>query len=67
MFFGEQLPQRFYHHAELDLPSADLLIVLGTSLAVMPFAGLIHEVGPHVPRLLVNREVAGDFDHGIYR
>lgn len=38
---------------------ADLLIVMGTSLQVYPFAGLIEMVGPYCPRLLINKEVVG--------
>lgn len=37
--------------------AADLLIVLGTSLAVAPVAGLVDEVHWLCPRLLINREV----------
>lgn len=60
VFFGESLPPRFWERAPLDYSEADLLIVMGTSLAVHPFAGLIDYVQPHVPRLLVNREKAGE-------
>lgn len=60
VFFGESLPERFWERVPLDFSAADLLIVLGTSLVVHPFAGLIDHVGPQVPRLLVNREVAGE-------
>lgn len=42
-----------------DLPEADLLIVIGTSLVVHPFAGLIADVQDHVPRVLINMEPAG--------
>jgi hypothetical protein len=37
--------------AEVDFPRADLLIVLGTSLVVHPFASLIGGFGPHGARL----------------
>ena len=60
VFFGEGLPERFFTQAESDLPEADLLLVLGTSLAVMPFASLIAEVEEEVPRVLMNREKAGE-------
>jgi NAD-dependent deacetylase sirtuin 2 len=33
--------------------------VIGTSLQVQPFASLIDDVPDHVPRLLINRELAG--------
>ena len=38
---GESLSPRFFERAAADLPAADLLIVMGTSLVVHPFAGLI--------------------------
>jgi PHD/YefM family antitoxin component YafN of YafNO toxin-antitoxin module len=36
-----------------------LLIIIGTSLQVQPFASLIDDVPEHVPRLLINKELAG--------
>ena len=41
VFFGESLPDRFWEAAETDFPAADLLIVMGTSLVVQPFASLV--------------------------
>lgn len=38
VFFGEALPQRFLLHV-VDFPTADLLLILGTSLQVGPRAG----------------------------
>ncbi|KAI9337940.1 NAD-dependent protein deacetylase sirtuin-2 [Obelidium mucronatum] len=58
-FFGESLPNRFHAMYPTDLGSADALIVIGTSLKVHPFAGLINKVGPKVPRLLINMEAVG--------
>jgi len=60
VFFGENLPKRFFQSAEEDFPQADLLIVLGTSLVVNPFASLIDKVSPGTPRLLINREKVGE-------
>jgi len=57
VFFGEKLPDAFFHHMVEDFPKCDLLIVMGTSLQVQPFAGLIGRVGDGVPRLLINMEV----------
>ncbi len=34
----------------------DLLVVMGTSLVVQPFASLVDRVPPDCPRLLINRE-----------
>lgn len=64
VFFGEELPSRFFELSERDLPVCDLLIVLGTSLVVHPFAGLVCEAGAGAPRLLINRERAGEDQEG---
>lgn len=41
VFFGESLPARFFQYMATDFSKADLLIVMGTSLTVQPFASLI--------------------------
>uniref|UniRef100_A0A671V2M2 NAD-dependent protein deacetylase sirtuin-2 n=1 Tax=Sparus aurata TaxID=8175 RepID=A0A671V2M2_SPAAU len=45
-----------------DFPRCDLLIVMGTSLQVQPFAGLVGRVSKSCPRLLINMEKAGQAD-----
>ncbi|KAI1320200.1 NAD-dependent protein deacetylase sirtuin-2 [Mortierella claussenii] len=62
-FFGEELPPRFGSLALADFKKCDLLIVLGTSLQVEPFNRLITRVSPSCPRLLINRERAGEDMH----
>ena len=57
-FFGENLPQRFFERL-YDFEECDLLIVIGTSLVVKPFATLISFVNKDVPRLLINMEKVG--------
>jgi NAD-dependent deacetylase sirtuin 2 len=61
VFFGESLPERF-HTRLADFKKCDLLIVMGTSLMVQPFASLTGKVTSTVPRILVNREPAGGGD-----
>ena len=61
-FFGESLPEEFAVGVQRDFPKADLLIVMGTSLQVQPFASLIKRVGKNVPRILINNEAAGESD-----
>jgi NAD-dependent SIR2 family protein deacetylase len=61
-FFGEDLPPRFYQLHKQDFAQCDLLIVMGTSLKVNPFASLIKQVGRYVPRVLINLEPAGVSD-----
>jgi len=62
VFFGESLPARFFQLMAQDFPQCDLLIVIGTSLQVQPFASLIHKVPPTTPRLLINNEIVGQVD-----
>ncbi|KAI0032568.1 DHS-like NAD/FAD-binding domain-containing protein, partial [Vararia minispora EC-137] len=59
VFFGESLPDSFWQAMPV-LRHADLLIVIGTSLVVHPFASLIDKVPPGCPRVLINMEPAGD-------
>jgi len=56
VFFGEALPVRFFECLRQDFARCDLLIVMGTSLVVQPFASLVDQVLPGTPRLLINRE-----------
>ncbi|KAF9433644.1 NAD-dependent protein deacetylase sirtuin-2 [Entomortierella beljakovae] len=62
-FFGENVPLRFTTMADTDFEKCDLLIVLGTSLKVEPFNKLISKVSPRCPRVLINREKAGQDLH----
>lgn len=41
VFFGENLPDKFHDSVDKDFKKCDLLIILGSSLVVHPFAGLI--------------------------
>lgn len=45
-----------------DFPKADLLIIMGSSLVVQPFASLVDRVSSHCPRLLLNKEKTGHKD-----
>ena len=62
VFFGESLPVKFTENVEKDFKNCDLLIVMGTSLLVNPFAKLTCMVDEDCPRLLINRELVGDFE-----
>uniref|UniRef100_A0A3P9J0N3 NAD-dependent protein deacetylase n=1 Tax=Oryzias latipes TaxID=8090 RepID=A0A3P9J0N3_ORYLA len=63
VFFGEELPPHFLKYLT-DFPLADLLIIMGTSLEVEPFASLAGAVRSSVPRLLINRDPVGPFVWG---
>ncbi|KAG7157701.1 NAD-dependent protein deacetylase sirtuin-3-like [Homarus americanus] len=58
VFFGENLPSSFwdYHH---HVHFTDLLLVIGTSLEVYPFAGIVDTVGKTTPRVLINLNSVG--------
>lgn len=60
VFFGEDLPKRFDLHMR-DFLDAQLILVMGTSLAVEPFANIVNKCQNDVPRLLLNREAVGPF------
>ena len=51
----------FFDRLEEDFPQCDLLLIIGTSLVVQPFASLVNNVKPNVPRILINRERTGEF------
>ncbi|XP_019618502.1 PREDICTED: NAD-dependent protein deacetylase sirtuin-3-like [Branchiostoma belcheri] len=60
VFFGEDLPRRFYYYLK-DFPVCDLLLVMGTSLEVEPFASIVNSTRGYVPRVLFNRDPVGPF------
>ncbi|CAJ1452440.1 unnamed protein product [Effrenium voratum] len=66
VMFGEDLPDRFWELQQQDLQECDLLIVIGTSLVVEPFAGLVGKAAPDAPRLLINREPAGTCEQRVF-
>ncbi|XP_065362316.1 NAD-dependent protein deacetylase Sirt2 [Calliphora vicina] len=62
VFFGENLPEKFYTLPAKDFNKCDLLIIMGTSLEVQPFASLIDRANTKCVRLLINRtKVGNDF------
>ncbi|KAL8219856.1 UNVERIFIED_CONTAM: NAD-dependent protein deacetylase sirtuin-2 [Gekko kuhli] len=62
VFFGENLPSRFFSLMQSDFRNVDLLIIMGTSLQVQPFASLVGRVPTNAPRLLINKEKTGESD-----
>eukprot|EP00041_Stephanoeca_diplocostata_P023772 m.591408 g.591408 ORF g.591408 m.591408 type:complete len:413 (-) comp22378_c0_seq16:753-1991(-) len=64
VLFGSPLPREFFSCAAADTPTADLLIVAGTSLVVQPANQLVQSVQDSCPRLIVNKERVG-MDLGI--
>lgn len=58
VFFGEQLPAEFFAN-RMAPAQADLVIVMGTSLTVQPFASLPGMTREQTPRVLINKERVG--------
>lgn len=61
VFFGEQLPEKYLKFSQQDFQQCGLVICMGTSLQVEPFASLINSAPVSVPRVLINREVPASF------
>lgn len=68
VFFGENLPSKFFEtwDNDLDVLNKDkksdfIVIVVGTSLTVYPFASLPGEIPSSIKRSLINLELVGDF------
>jgi NAD-dependent histone deacetylase SIR2 len=59
VFFGEQLPKAFRDRQHYPA-MADLVLIMGTSLTVQPFASLPDSVPRGVPRVLFNLERVGN-------
>jgi len=63
VFFGEELPQKFFDSYYEDFQKCDLLLVFGTSLKVQPFCNLIDFAKIDTPRCLINNRLAGVTGH----
>jgi NAD-dependent deacetylase len=60
VFFGENLPEKFYRLWD-NPPESDLILILGTSLNVHPASDLVLKLIGKAPSLIVNRD-ATDYD-----
>lgn len=58
VFFEESLPERFQTSVMIDFKICDLLVFMGTSLVVHPFASLLNMVPKECPLLFINLENA---------
>lgn len=54
VWFNEPVP--LIEDAALIASSADIFLVIGTSLQVYPAAGLIHNVKPEVPKFVIDKQ-----------
>ena len=55
VWFGEAVPM--IEHAALLARSADIFVVVGTSLAVYPAAGLVGYAFPAVPKFIIDKKI----------
>jgi NAD-dependent SIR2 family protein deacetylase len=59
VLFRSSLPQEFFDCVPQDISKVDLLIVIGTSLAVAPANTLVFRIPPTALRVVVNDEPVG--------
>ncbi|WP_143310811.1 SIR2 family NAD-dependent protein deacylase [Chitinophaga vietnamensis] len=55
VWFGEPVPM--IEDALREVMQADIFVVVGTSLNVYPAAGLLHHVGPAVPKYIIDKKI----------
>ncbi|KAK8793203.1 hypothetical protein WA588_005142, partial [Blastocystis sp. NMH] len=66
VFFGEDLPDRFYSCVAEDCYQTDLVLVMGTSLQVHPMCLIPRKVPSSIPRVLINNQLVGMFRDDTY-
>lgn len=57
VLYGEMLDEEDFLEAEYKLSKADLILVLGTSLTVYPFSGLVNYSDENIPLVVINKEI----------
>ncbi|KAI9857247.1 MAG: NAD-dependent histone deacetylase sir2 [Vezdaea acicularis] len=57
-FFEDDLPEDYHHRLEKDIPIADLVIIMGTSLKVKPVSEIVQRLPKSVPQILISRHPA---------
>jgi len=64
VWFGEDVPM--ISKAAMICSTADIFILVGSSLAVYPAAGLVNYVPPNVPKYIIDPKIPG-LGHGFIR
>ena len=59
VLFRSSMPKEFHKRTAEDLPDADLLIIMGTSLTVAPANSLVYRVPSTALRMVMNDERVG--------
>ena len=63
VFYGENLPKIFYEKQEECEDDVDLIIIMGTSLKVQPFASIPYMTNPQADIIVFNLEEVGHFSY----
>ena len=63
VFYGESLPVNFFK-CMYDIQDVDLIIIMGTSLKVYPFASIPEFADPNVGIVVFNMEKVGVYQYG---
>ena len=66
VFYGENLPKRFYECLD-NIDDVDLVIIMGTSLKVYPFAAIPDSVNENASILVFNMEKVGMFSYNLIK
>ena len=64
VFYGEGLPPRFFEKLS-DSKDVDIIIIMGTSLKVNPFASIPYLTNPNAYILVFNMEKVGEFGYDL--
>ena len=62
VFYGESIPKIFFEKLE-ECEDVDLIIIMGTSLKVQPFASIPYLAGTRCPIVVFNMEEVGEFKY----
>ena len=60
VFYGENLPKKFYEKQE-ECDDVDLIIIMGTSLKVQPFASIPYMTNPNADIAVFNMDQVGNY------
>ena len=64
VFYGEGLPKRFFEKLQ-ECKDIDLIIIMGTSLKVQPFASIPYLTNNNAYKLVFNMEEVGEFQYNF--
>lgn len=62
-FFGDEVSSRLPAQIDRDVAKCDLVLVIGTSLSVLPVCEILQLLSAQVPRVWINRTIPPDHYH----